>query len=392
MLSVSLLGVGVAGALARPRGVPAWCIPFAAAVAVLVSGVLGVRPLLDVVEPLRDPVLFLLVAVPLAALLDRRGAFHAAARRLPTRAPGLGLWVLGSVTVALLNLDAAVVLLTPLAVRVARRHGADPVTYALQPALLACLASSALPVSNLTNLVAEEVDRRGPGAFLAALGPPTLVAVVVGFACWRRLPGARADGRAGADGSADLDDRRALVSGGLTIAALAVGFPLSSAVGVDPWVVALLVLVVLASTERAVPWRSVPVGTAVLALSLAVLAGAVASQVDLGRLLGSGRGSAGAAQVLVVGALGANVGNNLPVFLVGLPALPSGDTARWAWLFGVNAGPTLVVTGSLSGLLWMDVARRSGLDVGPADYLQAGLRVGLPALLAASIVLCLTVG
>ena len=50
------------------------------------------------------------------------------------------------VVVALLNLDAAVVLLTPLAVRVARRAGLDPVAMAFQPALLACLASSALPV------------------------------------------------------------------------------------------------------------------------------------------------------------------------------------------------------------------------------------------------------
>ena len=66
----------------------------------------------------------------------------------------LGLWVLGALVTTILNLDASVVLLTPLYVRIARRCGLDPLALAFQPVLLSCLASSALPVSNLTNLIA----------------------------------------------------------------------------------------------------------------------------------------------------------------------------------------------------------------------------------------------
>ena len=40
-------------------------------------------------------------------------------------------------------LDASVVLLTPLYIRVVRRHGLDPTLLAFQPVLLAALASSA---------------------------------------------------------------------------------------------------------------------------------------------------------------------------------------------------------------------------------------------------------
>ena len=52
-------------------------------------------------------------------------------------------------------------------------------------------------------------------------------------------------------------------------------------------------------------------------------------------------------------------------------------------------GPTVFVTGSLAGLLWLDVARRSGLDVGWRDYARAGVLVGLPALAVATAVLAL---
>ena len=62
-------------------------------------------------------------------------------------------WIIAAAVVALLNLDAAVVLLTPLYIRTARNTGLDPVMLAFQPVLLAMLASSALPISNLTNLI-----------------------------------------------------------------------------------------------------------------------------------------------------------------------------------------------------------------------------------------------
>lgn len=86
------------------------------------------------------------------------------------------------------------------------------------------------------------------------------------------------------------------------------------------------------------------------------------------------------ARITLTGAGLANAVNNLPAFLAGLPALPATKPALWAWLLGVNAGPTLVVSGSLSGLLWLDTARRNGLDVSNRDYFRAAWRVGLPAL------------
>lgn len=90
-----------------------------------------------------------------------------------------------AVAVAVLNLDAAVVLYTPLAIAVARRRGLDPVAMAFQPALLACLASSALPVSNLTNLIAVAQGDVEAATLTARLLLPTLAACTVGYVGWR---------------------------------------------------------------------------------------------------------------------------------------------------------------------------------------------------------------
>ena len=81
--------------------------------------------------------------------------------------------------------------------------------------------------------------------------------------------------------------------------------------------------------------------------------------------------------------------NNLPAFLVAVPHTTSVPQVA-ALLLGVNAGPTIVITGSLAGLLWLDSARRSGLVVGPREYAPVGVIAGVPALVAATAVLALT--
>jgi Na+/H+ antiporter NhaD/arsenite permease-like protein len=47
------------------------------------------------------------------------------------------------------------------------------------------------------------------------------------------------------------------------------------------------------------------------------------------------------------------------------------------------------VTGSLAGPLWLDSARRCGLDANAREYARVGLIAGVPALLAAISVLAL---
>src|SRR3954447_4230797 len=196
---------------------------------------------------------FLLAAVPLATLLDRLGFFRAAAARLtgPRGTSVLGLWALAATTTVVLNLDTTIVLLTPLYVRIARRADVDPLPLALVPVLLASLASSMLPVSNLTNLVvAEHVDLT-TAALVTNLGLPTLAAVVVGWWGYAR----RHPTRVAAPAAREPVDGRALRVGGTVVVAVLVGFVLGPTVGIAPWMTALAADLVLIVLTRHIPWR-----------------------------------------------------------------------------------------------------------------------------------------
>jgi arsenical pump membrane protein len=376
----------------------------AAAVAIALPlagiGTIHAHGAVQAVRPLLSPLLFLLLAAPLASMLDRLGVFEAAASLASGRHLASGCWVLAAVTVAALNLDTAVILLTPLYVTLARRTGIDPVALAAQPAILACLASSGLPVSNLTNLIATEQGSIGAASLVRLLGPATIVATAVGYAGWRvafrrstlvpagagHLRVSAAATPAPVDQSAGIDGgsvRRPLIVGAVVLTALLGGFSVGRVAGVPAWVVVgvvdvgLLLLGVRPRLSRG------PFETAAAACALAVLAAAVASHVDVAALMGDGAGRLAELRIVGVGAGAASLTNNLPALLVLLPAAV-GDRAVAALLLGVNLGPVVIVTGSLSGLLWLDSARRAGLRVSGLDYTRFGLVAGVPAIVAAT--------
>ncbi|HEY5170450.1 MAG TPA: SLC13 family permease [Acidimicrobiia bacterium] len=381
VLAVGLLAVGLIGALARPGNIPAWALPLAAALVAVATRVVDGSQLHDVLRPLASPLAFVLVAVPLAASLDHVGVFgELAALAARSRHVVGALWILAALVVALLNLDAAVVLLTPLYIRTAVLVDVDPVALAFQPVLLASLASGVLVVSNLTNLLAASHLSLQNTDFLRHLALPSLAASAVGWFAYRRV--FRIRPRAGRRVDRHAPDRHALVLGlgaiALFLALLLGGEPF----GVPAWAAALATEIVLIAATRQFPWRHVPVGTAVLAAALAVLAVGVAGALPRAfTSLGAGgaRGFAG-------GVVSANLLNNLPAISVGL-AHVSVRGRVWPLLLGVNLGPLLLLTGSLAGLLWQASARRAGVEVDAGRYTRVGAAVGLPAMAAAALVL-----
>jgi len=387
VLRVALLVLAVLGVLSSRARLPLSTVPLAIVAVGLASGVLSVGLLPSALEPLAGALGFLLAAVPLSVLLDRLGFFLALSRAIGShRHAGAWLWALAAGVVAVLNLDAAVVLLTPLYVALARRWSLDVRSLAFQPLLLSCLASSLLPVSNLTNLIAVSGRHIPPLEFLAHLGLPSLAAVLVGYALWRRvLP----MGPVGAP-PREAVEKHALVLGGVVVGAVLAGFLLGPLAGIAPWEVALVADVVLVGLVRSLPWRAVPLDLAVVAAALGVLAAAAARHVGLAPLV-AGSGPVALVRATGVAAALAAVANNLPAVLVLRPLLPPGASdALWAVLVGVNIAPLVLVTGSLAGLLWSDVLRRLGAEVGPREFSRVGLLVGLPALTAAVAVLVAT--
>ena len=173
VVSIGLLIAAVAGLLTPRLRAVQWLTPVVLAGVALASGIASTAVAEDAVRPLLAPLAFVLLAVPMAVMLDRYGLFEELAQVVAGGRRYLGgLWVLAALVTALLNLDAAVVLLSPLYVRIAERREASRLALALQPALLSALASSALPISNLTNLIAVGRLHLSTWGFVEHLGLP----------------------------------------------------------------------------------------------------------------------------------------------------------------------------------------------------------------------------
>jgi arsenical pump membrane protein len=357
-----------------------------AAVLLVMVGGIGATEAWETIQPFVAPLLFLLLAVPLAIMLDRLG-FFASVAALADRGdnPRLGLWILAAAVTTFLNLDASVVLLTPLYIQVARRHGLDPVHIAFQPVLLACLASSALPISNLTNLIAADSLQLGIEDFILRLGPASLAAVVVGWFAYIRLPDIK-DLRVEIR---DPVDPRALKLGTPVVAFVVLGFTVGDALGVKAWIVALVADLVLLAMTRDVRLGDFPFGAAGLAVGLGLVATAAAPHFGLGRLFtddswAAELRTAGFATVL------ADTINNLPALLINIPTLKDHEEHVWPMLFGVNFGPIFMLHGALAGLLWRDTATRLDVHVTPWQYTKVGFRVGVPALATGLVITTVT--
>ncbi len=372
------------------KRLPGWTGPAALAVAALVIRVAPLGAARSAGHNLANPIAFLLLAVPLAVLLDQSGFFAALAGMIgATKHLLLGLWLLAALVTIVFNLDAAVVLLTPLFVRIAERRGRDPVAFGFIPVLLASLASSVLPVSNLTNLIVADRFHLGVLDFVEHFGLPTLAAVIVGGWMFARCCGGQFAGTPIADlgrqSSADAVDPAALRVGYPVVAWLLIGFVAGGQIGVPEWAVVAVALVALAVRQRSLPWRDVPVQAAVLAVGLGVLATAAARHLPVEQLL-SIRGIPGKLATVGVLAVSSNAINNLPALLVTLPGLDAHHDQIWSVLLGVNLGPTLWVTGALSTLLWQATMRRLGHPVSAIRYARTAVRVGAPAIIAAAAI------
>jgi arsenical pump membrane protein len=94
------------------------------------------------------------------------------------------------------------------------------------------------------------------------------------------------------------------------------------------------------------------------------------------------QGAPDVATVGVVSAAGSAVIDNHPMSILNMLALSDahGTKPLLAALVGGDIGPRLLPIGSLAGLLWMDLLRRSGVDIGVGRFVRIGTLVLLPTL------------
>ncbi len=401
-LSVVLLVVVLGCALVRPWGWPEAVVAVPAALVVLGTGAIPLGQGRAVAELLGPVIGFLAAVLVLAQLCDDEGLFRSCGGWMARAAAGrprrllLAVFVLASVITAVLSLDAAVVLLTPVVFATAARLGARARPHVYACTHLSNTASVLLPVSNLTNLLAFAASGLSFTRFAALMALPWLVAIGAEYAVFRRFFATDLD--AGALAPPGAGPPGVPVFALVVVACTLAGFALASAVGVNPAWAALAGAAVLAARALAqhrtspaaiVAAANVPFLCFVLALGVVVravvdngLAGALGHLVPGGISLPSLLGTAALAAVL------ANVINNLPAVLVLLPlAVPAGSGAVLAVLLGVNIGPNLTYAGSLATLLWRRIMREhdTGADLG--EFTRLGLLTVPAALILAVLAL-----
>lgn len=304
--------------------------------------------------------------------------------------------VLSLVATTFLSLDTTAILLTPVAVALAKRDGLPAVGLGLTVVWVANIGSLLLPVSNLTNLLAVASPHfAGILDFLSHSAVPavTATAVVLLAAGLRFRSG---QGGAAQEGVA-LDRpvpgpllRLSLVVLGVMLPLLASPVPywLTAGVGAAVMLTACALRAPRHIGLGLVPWSSILLAVSVSAVTAALHTGGVTSFLT-GAFSGWEQSLPGLLGIAFAGAGLSNVINNIPAFLA-LETAVDGPVGMLALLIGTNAGPLITPWASLATLLWWDQLRRNGIHARWSAFVLPGLVLAPVAVAVPTVALWLT--
>jgi arsenical pump membrane protein len=326
------------------------------------------------------PAFALVTGLLLVGVVAERDGLFAAAGGLLARVPAgprvllvLALGLVAFVT-AILNLDTSVFFLTPVLLHLARLRGIDETAFLYGAVFMSNAASLFLPGSNLTNLIVLDCEAGSGAQFFvrmwsAAFASVIVTALVLLALYWRPLGAPSVPAVERAPARLGVGAIAVLVATAVVLLVTSPGLP----VLVCGIVAVILARVRLTRVREAVDVRLIGL-LFVLAVALGWLGrawrGPETLVDDLGRV-----GTAVAAAFSSVAI------NNLPASVLLAPDRP--DHAR-AFLIGLNLGPNLAITGSLSALLWLRVARGLGAPPSVRIYSLLGL-VLVPLSLGAAV-------
>jgi len=329
-----------------------------------------------------------LLLVGLAAHSD--GLFVQAGRLLEgVSGSAVGLMVAGmalvTVVTAIMNLDTAVVFMTPVVVLAARRRGVDEEPFLFSAVFMANASSLYLSGSNLTNLLVLDRQHESGGTFAAQMFAPALVATLataLGLLLIFRRKLAAPPGRPvrpTAEATSRVGLLAAVAAAALT---LALRNPALAVLGVG----LVAVTVQLARHRLTLPQIVTAVGpvTLIALFALSVAVGVLARSWDgPAQLLGD----AGLWGTTAVSAVAAVTINNLPAAMLLSARAVSHPRAL---LLGLNLGPNLAVTGSLSAYLWFKAARQLDAKPSPVAFTRRGALLAPAAMIACLAAIWLT--
>jgi arsenical pump membrane protein len=350
------------------------------------------------------PVLIFLVAITVVAeISDAAGVFDIAGHWAARAGHGRTwlLWVLivglSCLSTIVLSLDTTAVLLTPVAIAVARQLRLNPLPFAMTTVWLANTASLLLPVSNLTNLLAlNRFSAMGVGysGYIRLALWPAAAAIGATVAVLAAIHLRDLKGRYHPEAPPTPHDRTLLIVAASVCVALGPAFVSGIAPAIPASVAALVLVATLLVRNRPVlrevkvPWHIV-LGVSVLFVVVDLALGHGLRD-WLAGWVGTGTGFSDLLRVSAFGAGAANVANNLPAYLALESVTGSNPHRLMALLVGVNAGPLVTIWASLATILWRERCRRAGIAISMWPFLWQGAVCAIAATLAATLALTLT--
>jgi arsenical pump membrane protein len=309
------------------------------------------------------------------------------------------VFIFSAITSAVLNNDAAVLLLTPLIVGLIRRCYPDRQELILPFAFAVFSAAGVAPlvISNPMNLIVAEYAGIGFNEYAARMIPIAVVGWLTTYAVLRLI--FRSELHT-ASGKSDLGIPPPILSRpakqflGVMIVALGC-FPALSYAGGPVWVIAAVAATLGAwlcsrngiispmQLAAAVSWEILIFLFCIFVIVLGLRNVGFVDQIT--ELYSSA--STFAAKIALIGissAIGSAILNNHPMAILNALAIhnlpQSTKELMLAALVGGDLGPRLLPMGSLAGLIWLDLLRRQGIHISVSQFILVGLPVTIPTL------------
>lgn len=401
----AIAALTTAGVIIRPFRLAEWVWAVSGAGLLVVAGLIPVSMAGAGILKGGDVYLFLTGMMLLSETARANGLFDWIATWAVNHAAGSAsrlftlVYLAGVVVTTFMSNDATAVVLTPAVLAVATRAKADPLPLLFACALVANVASFVLPVSNPANLVLYDGALPALGSWMASFALPSLMAIVTTYLVLRLIErkhlrqecASRVEPmRLTVGGSAALGG--IVLTAVLLVTISAFDRPLGLPTALAGVATALGVSVLSRRSPLALV-REISWGVLPLVAGLFVLVEAIDSTGLIGgiaQILKRAAQSDPTAAALGSGSLLAfisNLMNNLPAGLIASEAVAQAHPPRLVidnLLIGVDLGPNLSVTGSLATILWLQVIRRGGEDVGFLQFLKIGA-VAMPVALVTAL-------
>ncbi len=362
----------------------------------------------DLVEAARlqwRPLLALTCIMVMTGVVQEVGAFERLASRIEQRARSRSavhtftvVFAVSVITPSLLNNDAAILILTPLVVALTRRlyPGKPAVTMAFAFAVFLAPGVAPFIVSNPMNMIVAEFSGLDFNSYAAVMLPISIAGALLTYAIlrwvYRNVLGSATPSEAGPVTTIHRHPAERPAVALLVVVFLA--YPIGAALGGEIWFVAVagaVASLVLARAYRVAPLRkitghvSVDILMFLWGIFLVVQGLRGVGAVDwLTSIYGAAPVGSGdhLARIGITSATGSAIIDNHPMSILNMMAIGAdeGPKPLLAALVGGDIGPRLLPIGSLAGLLWMDLLRRNGIEIGIGRFVRVGTVILIPTL------------